>query len=408
MASSVNLSSRLTTTWSNSDDNEEIPKKANDKERNGHRSVTTANEGKKSNLRKTQKQQSHNDSKDKKAQPPEQRTGRTASEGASGKKLPYKQAQNKESSTSQGTSDFQRSVSVSAVVGAKPTENKRLPAVPTGNKTSEKTNKAEGKSKHDYDNVKGAEDKGHKYANVELSEEATKNDSILEPKYDKVDTENTKKNRKENDRKSKGKAKDNDHYYHTLEDSEAVNAEAINDEEYSSPKSKSLVVNKVAVQDKKGKVLSTEENATVKESGGTKSKRAKSYSGKKKSKDKAGRDHEYDEPTHNTLPHRSTLAEDEKESKMQAGKLTLVFDDPMYSASTEMPTSKSVQLVPTKPSSPTHESSEAPVLRNPEKSKKGKDEPKYDKPVEKPSRMTKDDLYSSRLFDDPKYEDTQL
>lgn len=348
--------------------------------------MTRTNEGKKTNPRKTQKQL-HNDSTNKKVQSPEQRTGRTASEGESGKRIPYKQAQSKGSSRSKETSDFQRSVSVSAAVGTK--------------------SNAEGKAKHDYDDVKGTEDKGHKYANVELSEEATKSNSNLEPKYDAVDTESTKKNQKEllSVQNSKGKAKDSDHYYHTLEDSERVNAEATNDEEYSSPKSKSLVVNKMAVQDKKGTVLSTEENATVKEAGETKSQRAKSCSGKKPSKDKAGRDHEYEEPTHNTLPHRSTLpvkAEDEKKSAMQAGKLTSVFDDPMYLASIEISTPK---LIPVKMSSPKHVSSEAPV-RNPEKSKNGKDEPKYDQPGEKTSRMTKDALYSSRLFDDPKYEDT--
>lgn len=346
---------RLKTTRSNSDDNKETPQKA---ERNDHRSVTRTNEGKKTNSRK----QPHNDSTNKKVQPPEQRTGRTASEGASEKKIPHKHAQSKGSSTSKGISDFQRSVSVSATVGTKPKENKRLPAVPTGSKTNERSSKEEGKAKHNYDDVKGTEDKGHKYANVELSEEATRSESILEPKYDAVDTESTKKNQKES---GKGKAKDGDHYYHTLEESERVDAEATNDEEYSSPKSKSLVMSKVAVQDKKGTVLSTEENATVKEAGGTKSQRAKSCSGKKPSKDKAARDHEYEEPTHNTLPHRSTpavKAEDKKKSMIQAGKLTSVFDDPMYSASVEISTPK---LIPVKVSSPKHVSSEAPVLRNP-------------------------------------------
>ena len=396
----------MTSIRSTSDDKEEVTLKV--KESNDYRSGIKINEGKQDSSGRRHSR-NHSTEKSSKAKVPEPRTSRTASEGASGRgksQQTYKKALDPGNKRSEETTDkdLLRSVSVSAVVG---TKDKKLPAIPPGNRLGDKSSKTEDVHQHGYDNVKKVEDKPHKYTNVELSEETgTRSNSILEPKYDEVDMESKKKKENNKKSKSKGKAKDTDHYYHTLEESERVDAEATNEEEYSSPKSKSLVVNKVVVQDKKGKVLSTEENATVKEDRG--STRAKSCSGKKKPSLKGGKgkDPEYDQPTHNTLPHRST-AGGEKDNTMQTGKLTTMFDDPMYLASTEVATPQQavVQLVPVKESSPKHarSSSDALVLRKPEKSKE-QDQPEYEEPNEKKSNLSKDDLYSSRLFDDPKYE----
>lgn len=337
---------------------------------------------------------------------------RTASEGASGKvNVTYKRAQNQEKrSSNKRTSDMYRSASYSVVGGVqKEKETKRLPAIP-----GRASNAGD---KHDYDKVKGADsEKPHKYANIELSEDASTTKGIMEPKYDAVD-ESTKRGRKTDKAtgqkgKSKGAKDDHEHFYHTLEVEEEEEKGGDKDEEYSSPKRRALVVSKVTVHSKtgRGQVVSTEETATVKE---TKMGRAKSYSEKKSSK-KGGKknDHDYEQPSHNTLPHQS---KNSKESTMQKGNLAAVFDDPMYIAS--MGTSggaganKTTPQPPPRESSPKRGSVEMPqatppvTLRKTEPAKQSKEDPKYDEPNEKkPGALSKKEIYSSKLFDDPKYE----
>ena len=365
------------------------------------------------NNKKAKGQKQTRDSRDKDVS-----LDRTASEGASGKakvpSLTYKRAQNQENRVSnKRTSDMYRSASYSVVGGVqKDKETKRLPAIPGRASHAE--------NKHGYDNVKGADgEKPHKYANVDLSEDASTTTGIMEPKYDEVD-ESTKKGRKTDKAVQKGKPKgakaDHEHFYHTLEESQIVEGEdGNNDEEYSSPRRKALVVTKVTVRSKtgKGQVLSTEESATVK---GTKTERAKSYSEKKSSK-KGGKknDHDYEEPSHNTLPHKS---KNNKEDSMQKGNLASMFDDPMYIASMNTPggasTSKTTPTTPQPPpreSSPKRASIEMPqaatpvTLRKTEQAKQPKDDPKYDEPNEKKQgALIKKEIYSSKLFDDPKYE----
>ena len=418
---------RLTAAWSKKDDDCEKALSYNDdskgKPQVNHRSTARTNDGKKAHPNKGKKQT--HDNIEKETILAERSIDRTASESATGKmnvSRAYKRAQD---TADRQTSDLQRSVSYSVADGTKGTDNKRLTGTTTGSQTGDK-------SRHDYDNVDGK--KAHRYDNVELSEEVTASNSIFEHKYDKVDTEGAKKNRKQTEmvtlkNKSKEAADDRDHYYHTLEDSERFEQPpkaGINDEEYSSPKSKGLVVSKVP--DKTGKihVLSTEENATVKEAKGTESKRTKSYSGKKSKGGGGKKDHQYDEPIHNTLPSRSSAAaaaaaanatdrpkDDIKETSIQSGKLTSLFDDPMYLGRTEVSTE--VSTVPsntTQPAkaalSPKHVSTEKPVLRKTEQDKQsakgGKDDHEYDEPKEKKSKLTKEAIYSSRLFDDPQYE----
>lgn len=347
---------------------------------------------------------------------------RTASEGASGKAKPsltYKRAQNQENREStKRTSEMYRSASYSVVGGTqKEKETKRLPAIPGG--------ASHAGDKHDYDKVKGADgEKPHKYANIDLSEDAsTAATGIMEPKYDEVDTESTKKGRKTDKSAQKNKPKgataaEREHFYHTLEESQLEEGkEGDDDEEYSSPKRKALVVTKVKVHSKtgKGQVMSTEESATVK---GTKTERAKSYSEKKSSK-KGGKkkDPDYEEPNHNTLPNKSKSS---KESTMQKGNLAAVFDDPMYIASMNSSggagTSKTTPTThqpPARESSPKRASAEMPQSATPvtlrtksEQTKQPVDDPKYDEPNEKkPGALTKKEIYSSKLFDDPKYEE---
>lgn len=401
----------------NNDGNEGFVSRNEDRNTN-YRSAVRTNDGNKGVSGKPQKLPQTNSTADKKDQKtPEFSISRTASEGGSGKvkvSLTYKGAQDKRNRTSdKETIDLLRSASVCTGATPKDTTAKKLPPIPKANKPGDKS------SKHD-NVVKGAdEEKPHKYDKVELSTEAGRSNSIeiLEPKYDEVDIEVGKKNSKQNGKgsvkgKSKNKDNDNEHYYHTLEESERVDG-GTNEEEYDSPKSKALVVTRVTSGNKKGKdqVLSTEESATVMEARGT---RAKSYSEKKSGtkEDKKKKDHEYDQPTHNTLPHRSSANTDgdKKDSQMQSGKLAPMFDDPMYIASTDMSASNASttpQLVPVKDSSSSAQttSKETPVLRNPEQVKKGKDDHEYDEPNEKKGKLTKVALYSSRLFDDPKYEE---
>ena len=346
---------------------------------------------------------------------------RTASEGTSGRanvSLTYKRAQNPENRENQVpnklTSDMYRSASYSVVGGINKDvkDKKRLPAIPGT------ASHAGDMSKHDYDKVKGADaDKTHKYANIDLSEELSTDMGIMEPKYDAVDTESTKKGCKTDKNTQKDKPS---HYYHTLEESQIEETEGgINEEEYSSPTRKGLVVSRVEVHDKtgKGQVLSTDDSATVKG-------RAKSYSGKKSSKkDGKNKDHEYDQPSHKTLPHRSSAStdkpnDDHKESTvMQKGNLVSMFDDPMYVASMNVSAggTGSTKTTPTSPQPPPRESSPkrasaemppAPILRKTEQGKQPTDDHKYDEPNEKkPARLTKKAIYSSKLFDDPKYEE---
>ena len=331
---------------------------------------------------------------------------RTASEGASGRaNITYKRAQNQEKKVSnKRSSDMYRSASYSVVGGVqKDKETKRIPAIPG------RANNAG--DKHDYDKVKGADgEKPHKYANIELSEDASATKGIMEPKYDEVD-ESTKKGRKTDKAtgqkgKPKGAKDDHEHFYHTLEVEEEEGKGGDRDDEYSSPKRKALVVSKTG----KGQVLSTEETATVK---GTKTERAKSYSEKKSSK-KGGKknDHDYEEPNHSTLPHKS---KNSKESTMQKGNLAAVFDDPMYIASMGtaggVGANKTTPQPPPRESSPKRASVEMPqatppvALRKTEPAKRPKEDPKYDEPNEKkPGALTKKEIYSSKLFDDPKYE----
>ena len=393
----------MTTIRSNDAENEDITPNNRGNQSHNHKSVTTSGKGKK---------QPH-DKKDKDKKKQNCSLDRTASEGASGKahvppSLTYKRAQNQENRVSnKRTSEMYRSASYSAVGAVqKDKEAKRLPAVP-------------GKPGdiHGYDNVKGADsEKPHKYANVDLSEDVSAaTTGIMEPKYDKVD-ESTKKGRKTEKATQKGKPKgataDREHFYHTLEESQQAEEgrSGDKDEEYSSPQRKALVVSKSG----KGQVLSTDETATVK---GTKTGRAKSYSEKKPSK-KSGKknDHDYEEPSHNTLPHKSKTS---KESTMQKGNLAAVFDDPMYNTSMNTPggagASKPSPTTPQPPpreSSPKRASVEVPqaatpvTLRKTEQAKPPADDPKYDEPNEKkPGALTKKEIYSSKLFDDPKYEE---
>lgn len=399
----------MTTIRSNDDGNEDVASNDMEIQIQNHKSMTQTSSGR----GKKQAQ----DKKDKKKQ--NYSLDRTASEGASGKgKVPpltYKRAQNQENRVSnKRSSDMYRSASYSVVGGVqKEKETKRLPAVPgRASHTGDK---------HDYDKVKGADaEKAHKYANVDLSEEASTTMGIMEPKYDEVDTETAKKGRKTDKKgKAKGAAADHEHFYHTLEIEEGEGG--TNEEEYSSPTRKALVVSKITVHSKtgKGQVQSTEETATVK---GTKTERAKSYSEKKSSK-KGGKknNHDYDEPSHNTLPHRSSeKSKNNKESSMQKGNLASMFDDPMYIASMNVSggTGSNKMATPTTPqplpreSSPKRTSVEIPqaatpvTLRKPEQAKLPTNDPKYDEPNEKKQgALTKKEIYSSKLFDDPKYEE---
>ena len=370
----------------------------------------TKSDGKKNSSSKGKKQAQDRSITDKVEKVKDHSLGRRASEGATEKKkVTYKLAAQDKGSrmTDKENSDVMRSMSVSTTAATKDTSAKKLPAIPMAMKTGDRSG-----SRNEHDKVKESDgEKTHKYANVELNAEASKNNSveILEPKYDEVDTESTKKSRKQDDKetvKIKHKRNDNDHehFYHTLEESEKVGGGGVYDEEYDSPKSKALVITRTSATDKKGKTeaMNTDENATVKEARGT---RAKSYSGKKSSKEKNKKDPEYDQPTHNTLPHKTSASteDNKKGSPMQAGNLASMFDDPMYVASKDVKTTP--QLVSVKDTSPERKSAEAPaVLRNPEQAKKATDDPEYDQPNENKGKLKKEALYSSRLFDDPKYE----
>ena len=404
----------MTTIRSNDGGNEDITSNDGESQTQNHKTVTQTSSGK-------SKKQVH-DKKDKARKKQDCSLDRTASEGASGKgkvpSLTYKRAQNQEKRVSnKRSSDMYRSASYSVVGGVqKEKETKRLPAVPG------RASRAGDKSEHDYDKVKGADsEKAHKYANVDLGDEASTSLGIMEPKYDEVDTESAKKGRKADKKgKPKGAKADHEHFYHTLEESQIEEGEeGTNDEEYSSPKRKALVVSKVTVHSKtgKGQVQSTEESATVK---GTKTERAKSYSEKKSSKKgRKKNNHDYDEPSRNTLPHRSSdKSKNNKESSMQKGNLASVFDDPMYIASMNVSggassnkTTSSTPQPPPRESSPKRTSVEMPqaatsvTLRKSEQAKQPTDDPKYDEPNEKkPGALTKKEIYSSKLFDDPKYE----
>ena len=353
-----------------------------------HGSVAKASDGKKTNSAKNQKQTHDSAGTDRETKPPPFSIDRTSSEGASGKvkvSRTYKKAQdteNRKPGKEKENTDLIRSVSVSAAVST----SKRLPAVPPTSKTGDK---------HGYETVKGTEkDKTHKYANVDLNEEAT---SSLEPKYDTVDTDGTKKT----------KGESGDHYYHSLEDSRRE-APAINEEEYSSPTRMALKVNKEG----NAQVMSTEEGGASNDNKVIKSKRAKSYSGKNTSKNKKAKDHEYDQPSHNTLPHGANTAtkNKEKSGSMQAGKLASIFDDPTYVTSVDVSsTTPGGAAKPAEGSSPKRLSADDLVLRqkleqDKKSAEKGKGDPEYDEPNEKKGKLTKNTLYSSRLFDDPKYE----
>ena len=404
---------RLTTIRSNDGGNEDVTHNNGENQAEvqlNHRSVAQTNTGK-------GKKQIHGN-KNKETKKRDHSLDRTASEGASGQGKvlrTYKRAQNQENKVpKKRTSDMYRSASYSVVGGQNKDvkDKKRLPAIPGT------ASHAGDMSKHDYDKVKGGDtDKTHKYANIDLSEELSTDMGIMEPKYDAVDTESTKKGHKTDKNTQKDKPS---HYYHTLEESQREETEGgINEEEYSSPTRKGLVVSRVEVHDKtgKGQVLSTDDSATVKG-------RAKSYSGKKSSKkDGKNKDHEYDQPSHNTLPHRSSAAtdkpsDDHKESTvMQKGNLVSMFDDPMYVASMNVSAggTGSTKTTPTSPQPPPRESSPkrasaemppAPILRKTEQGKQPTDDHKYAEPNEKkPARLTKKAIYSSKLFDDPKYEE---